>query len=909
MTIPAPTPVFLLPPSVDLLDWGAGQLLERHAPQLPDLSTVTVLVPALPIVQPLRRELARRAGRGLLGPHILTLAGFANARASDGAPLGMLECRLHLAEALSRHRHFFPGQDSARMAEALFSLFEELSASNVDPGSDAAAFAARLQNAYGAKPLAWLSREAQIVQRLWQAFLEQTDRRNPASVYRQRLKDAFNTLNGKEQIYLLGFDRFSRSEAGAIAEALHPGRVELWLQGRLEGHDGEACRVLCQSLGVTPEQICAVGSPSENFPGRLLDAAFSESAPDPAGLPQSVVEACPLHLVEATGPEHEARCVDLAVRQALLDGARDIVVLTQDRRLARRLRALLERAGVPLQDHVGWALSTSRAAAALNSWLDCLDSRFHFRPLLELLKSGFVEIDPQALQHLERDLVYAKNIEGGLEILLDVAQDERLVGLLRKIQSVAALNVPSNHKPDGQGRIRTLIKALQELGLWERFRQDAAGVQLTQVLEQLHVALRRVSLPLDADGFRHLLDRTIESETFVPESRHGPVRLLPLEQSQALRCDVLILAGASRERLPGTLPADPFFNQTVRHELGLPGWTEHRAWTLARLCRVLQAAPRVWITYAAEFPDEPARPSPWLEALEMQAQAWNISLRNSELAHLADHPGTEVATSATPGWPAVPLPHPAPAAPPDLLLAELSASAHQSLLDCPYRFYAGKLLGLRSEQAPDEDPDRSDYGTRVHRILQAFTEPLAGLPAPFTERITVANRAQAQARFEELAEAVFARDLRTHTLALSWTTEFRASIPKLLDWLEQRPAPGTVQAEAKLEQILGPAHLVGRPDRLETYADGTVTVVDYKTGRVPKKADVEAGEDVQLLHYALLDERIRSAEYLPLRDGEKALMLTEPLEALRDEVRQRLESVLARLYTGAALPAQGDENT
>src|SRR5204863_1320866 len=137
-------------------------------------------------------------------------------------------------------------------------------------------------------------------------------------------------------------------------------------------------------------------------------------------------------IVEAGGAEHEARCVDLAVRQALLAGTQDVVVLTQDRRLARRLRALLERAGVPLQDHAGWALSTSRAAAALDAWLECLEGRFRYRPLLDLLKSGFAKVDPEALDRLERRVICGQGIDGGLSALIAAAQSPALETLLKK---------------------------------------------------------------------------------------------------------------------------------------------------------------------------------------------------------------------------------------------------------------------------------------------------------------------------------------------------------------------------------------------------------------------------------------------------------------------------------------------
>jgi ATP-dependent helicase/nuclease subunit B len=99
--------------------------------------------------------------------------------------------------------------------------------------------------------------------------------------------------------------------------------------------------------------------------------------------------------------------------------------------------------------------------------------------------------------------------------------------------------------------------------------------------------------------------------------------------------------------------------------------------------------------------------------------------------------------------------------------------------------------------------------------------------------------------------------------------------------------------------------LTGTADRVETRADGTHAIVDYKTGAVPKKADVEAGEAVQLLHYALLDEQATAVEYLALHKDRKSVSLESGLAALRRALERRLAQVLAALERGAAMPANG----
>ena len=96
-------------------------------------------------------------------------------------------------------------------------------------------------------------------------------------------------------------------------------------------------------------------------------------------------------------------------------------MVTEDRRLARRVRALLERAGIALQDSGGWALSTTSAAAALERWLETVEEDFAHQPLLDVLKSPFVcppqerEAHLASVHRLEQDIILHEQIARGLE--------------------------------------------------------------------------------------------------------------------------------------------------------------------------------------------------------------------------------------------------------------------------------------------------------------------------------------------------------------------------------------------------------------------------------------------------------------------------------------------------------------
>lgn len=890
--LPAPR-LALLPAHADVLAWAAETLAQTCRPQLPDLSSLTLLLPAAAQIPRLRQQLTRHCGP-ILGPNITTLAGFA-AQAKSASTLSSLDCKLILAEALRAHPGAFPGLDAPTLAEALFELFEELSASTPELAQDEARFLARIERGYGAQ-LAQVSGEAKAIHLLWGAYLRDTAGRSPAVAYAQQLRDAFAGLHSHQRLVLIGFDSFSSSEKALLREALAGKQVSVWLQGPLEGRGHKVLIQLARDLGADAA-VLELGNDD-------CARAFDDSG---TPLRQRITSSSPprIQLAAASQTEHEARVVDLAIRQTLLQQNCDIAVVTQDRALARRLRALLERANIPLRDEAGWALSTSSVASSLGHWLDCCDGDFPFRALLNLLKSDFYSgVDPASIDQLEL-AIYAGKVAGGMDRLRKLSEAPKdLLGTL----DAAARLLPPVHGParNGADWSQMLMQSLKALPLWNSWENDAAGAVLIRQLEELHAVLQRQKPRLSWKEFRSMLERLLEVVGFIPEAVESPVRLLTPEQAQGLRCDLLIIAGASAAQFPGKPAAQPVFNHSVHAELGLPHWSGKLELQLARFRSLLHAAPRVLISYAADEDDESAELCPWAEALRVTGLA-SVDLT---LPSLASSKRVEVATPSL-----LPLPHPAPrpALPAELLTRSLSASAHQTLIDCPYKFFASNGLGLRSPREPDEPVSRRDFGERVHNILQAFHQKRPGLPPAFTGKITAERREEIEHCLRLITYAVLAEDLRNRALAQVWLVEINSLIPDLASWMIARSdewplVQSEVDAHLKLDAEL---QLKGRIDRLEDNGNGVHGVVDYKTGGFPGNDAVLNGESVQTTHYALLTEPCENVEYLILERDKKSPkpINGDDLRAASDGVRERLREVFASLRQNAAMPAHGDALT
>lgn len=883
----------LLAPGVSFAHAVSRWILDTHAALAPDLSSLTLVVPQAALAASLRGALLEAAQGALLMPRVVTLADFA---APNRPPASPLACRLRLAEALSRFRFLFEGQTPLRTAEALYALFDELEREAVPLPADEAALEALLQQGYGAPhALPALSREAQIVHRLHQAFQQEIGSAAPAVGQRLALQQALQHWPTGAPLLWIGFDRLSASEAAALRLALATGRAQFITQGRLQGREGAAMRRLFAQLDAVPQQWPASESPLDT----LLDAALAEtgSASERARvLPRAAALPGDLAVVAAADPEHEAQCADLAVREALLAGAQRVVVVSNDRRLARRLRARLERARVPLADRGGWALSTSRAAATLDAWLACAEGDFPLRPLLALLKSGFLPAGADWAAVLEPRAVQA-TMAGGAEHWRGLMQGNEVARFAQLLHAARALPPLGGSQP-AAAQVQGVLDSLQRLGLDTALAADPAGARVLACLHDLATALGGTALKLHWRAFRALLDSALEDASF---TLHAPgphrVQLLTLDQTQGLTADAVILTGATAALFGprGT----PFFNAGVRRELGLPGAAENQALGLHRLRQLLQSAPRVRLLFAPEQPGEEAQPLAALQALMAFAEAAGRPLPfDTALAQRA--PRAEIADDS-------PLPGPgrraAPAAAASLLARPLSAHGHQALIECPYLFHARYSLRLERLKEPDAPVDRSDYGERVHRILHAFESPLEGLPPPWQGPREARHQPEMAAHLRRIAAAVFAPDRAARPLARFWQQAFEAETPWLAQQLGSWPE-ASVRVEVELAALREGWMLRGRADRIDE--EGTRgRVVDYKSGQSPSKGDLAAGEAVQLPHYALLTPGVTAVEYWNLRDAKTVGLADEDLDALLPGIEARLGVLATAIERGAGLPANG----
>ena len=940
--------ITLVPCHEDILAVAARRIIKPSG-SLPDLTRTIVLLPDLQFAPRLRRQLLLQAQHhghdALLGPVITTTEQWL----CEQHPIpqlipGRARRELMLVEVLLQHPDVFKGSNPWQLGASLVSLFDELTLNRVSIPGDLPAFTEQLQRAYGIagdiedtlpEPLGM---EAGIVHRLWKAWhvqLASNDMLDPGLAALQRLAMSRDRQDDY-YYYLVGCDSINAATGEWIAALLAASRAEYIIYPhdyRLDEHHPTPLQTLLQQ---------AAPASSDQPASQCLDAVFrtgTASLTERASAFSKTHAASPLAdrvaVFPANSAEQEARAIDLQVRQWLLDGKQTLAIVTEDRRLARRVRALLERAGITLQDSGGWALSTTSAAAVLERWLETVEEDFAHQPLLDVLKSPFVFPDDDREQlagtvyRLEHDIIRHEKVARGLEryrshikrrqqrLPTRWSQEtaKQLQLLLNRLDQAAdpLRRFPGDAPAKPAVLLEALRDSLEKLGIWAAFEQDPAGQRVIQEWQLLYAAAKHCAIKMRWIEFRAWLGAALEGHDFRPATTDSPVLLLTLQQAQLGQYDGLVIGACDLEHLPARTAKSPFFNDPVRQDLGLPVWPERYAEQLQRFRRLLESAPRILLTRHQQANGEMRMPGPWLEALQTFHQlAWQDDLVSHQLERLLQEPATQVH-----GDNPLPVPqpqgYPRPTLPATLLPERLSVSAHRHLIDCPYKFFAACGLQLKPREEIKEAFEKAEYGQLVHRALELFHQGGDGYPGPFPEALTTANQQAAITLLEQISDSIFSRELEDNFEHRAWLRRWRVLIPDYITWQIKHQANwhfSAAEQQASLE-LPGDRTLHGRLDRIDTGKEGA-DILDYKTGRAPKQEAVDSGEDVQLSSYALLSTTLPArVEYLQV-DGKVrsgASLEGAALATLAGGVKQRLIAVLDAIEAGAALPAWGDADS
>jgi ATP-dependent helicase/nuclease subunit B len=671
-----------------------------------------------------------------------------------------------------------------------------------------------------------------------------------------------------------------------------------------------------------------------------------------------VLVAC----VDAEDEAQQAAAQVLAeVNRARAVGATDpVALIALDRSLIRRVRAMLEGAGAQIADETGWRLSTTRAAAVLSRLIQASHPRATTDDLLDWLKSGWLNwpLDADAgVQTSPRpEGVTLAQAAGQLEVWcrrhgmlgawsLQVPPADLPVNhaqALRNTQPMPQL-VPEGRqalpasaaalwrwasqavsplqamwtakRPSLHEWLEALSMALASSGSLVALQADAAGELALQSLRMHSPAEAGEAGPswqglssqtrLDGTSFLRWVGTVLEGTTFRPAAPVAApdVVITPMARAVLRPFHAIVLPGSDERQLGSIASQTGWLGTRLREAMDLATPQSLRAsqWDALQL---LMTRSGVICLYRQTQGSEPLEPSAWLERWGKQAGVPIGAQADARLPRLVAHQP-------------VPAPLPSLSGHDWALPERVTATSYEALRQCPYRFFATSVLGLREQEELDEGLDRSDYGNWLHEVLRHFHAQRQGQLAISTEPDDV------RSWLASAAAVIKAMGLDRDSQR-PYFLPFQADLDHLalayVRWLRTHEDAGwalqDVEVVAQHDLPVGEAvsvQLHGQLDRVDArHADGQRQqfVLDYKTGSLERlKAKVAVpDEDTQLAFYAALSDPQWpvSAAYLHLDASGVTQVDHADVERSAQALLEGLSRDWMRLHQGAAMPALGE---
>jgi ATP-dependent helicase/nuclease subunit B len=599
------------------------------------------------------------------------------------------------------------------------------------------------------------------------------------------------------------------------------GEVERWRFGG--GRDAPAVRSRAIANAMTP-------------------ASFSAKW---QGLPASERRLTGVRALELADPAEEAQAIAIAMREALETPERTAALVTPDRNLARRVSAHLARWGIVADDSAGRPLSQTAPGAFLIALANAAAEQFAPVPLLALLKH------PLAMQG---------------EARLDWLEGARRLDLaLRGPRPPAGLKGISEHLADRSGRDRDLREAAsywwQDVAPLLRpierlFRQDhASPAAMLGALREVASSLAgdalwsgpagRAAADLFAaaepaallgpgrarpSSLPSLIEQLMEGVAVRPPyGQHPRIFIWGLIEARLQQADLMILAGLNEGSWPQLPTPDPWLAPRLRHEFGLPS-LERRIGLAAHDFAEALGGRQVLVTRARRDARAPAIASRFWLRLEAMTGGLTRSPLHRRWARALDRPDAYS-----------PAGRPAPRPPISQRPRSISVTEVDRLKADPFAFYARKMLRLAPLDEVDADPGAAWRGSAVHSILEAWMKEDDCEPD----------------RLRPRAETLLAQSSAHPLMRALWQPRLLDAIDWIVEQVSANRAEGRrpLRAEAWGTAEIAGVTLQGMADRIDRRADGSLAIVDDKTGTPPGARAVAEGYSMQLGLLGLIAER------------------------------------------------------
>ena len=873
-----------VPFGIDLSDATAELVLSKCDHNPLNVSKTTLLLPNNRAVKAITEAFVRRSKSGLLLPRMVAIGDLAldealgpmlDPMADDASILpviGSAERLMLLAQLVTKYRpadQFLSPAEALRLARQLIEMIDELEIEQVGLDSiKGIEIDADLQSH-------WQSSYGQLMQTLpvyraalaARQLLGPSERRN---ILLDRLSTRLRETPDQDLFVAAGITTSAKAVARVLSSIAKLPQGMIILPGvdldmpeaqwqALGPHEkaGDASKpprshethpqfhlkLLLDRMGIGRseiEPICRAQVDAVQRAATINDVfCLADETANWGALPAKRKQLACVVLLEASDSAEEARAIAIKVREALEIAGLRISVVTPDRELAIRVAAQLRRWNINVDDSAGTPLLQTPHGTLILALAEGLANRFSPVSLLGIAKHPLVYAGDDRLKWLEmtrrldlklRGPVSGKGLDAVTTLLAsskrpDAELSEYWIALKSRLAELENLNGWSLH--DILAAIQNVAGSLTQNGVWK----GATGRQLSMLWEEFTACDLTAMGRVDRAAVPAILSEIFGRDVVRPPyGGHPRVSIYGLLEARMQQADLIICGGLNEGTWPQIAQPDPWLAPAIRRHLGLATLDRNIGLSAHDLSTAL-GAKDVMLTRSKRDRSGPTVASRFL--LRIKALLGEqLAFETPTLAGLIDQPSKRVDFAKRP--------KPSPSA--EQRLVDLSVTDFDQLKSDPYSFYAKRILGLKSLEPVDAEPSYAWRGTLVHDVLEKwFIEDQCDPDRLIERAASLLNNQMLDPTMRALWQPRMAEGLR-------W-------IANETQRLQEDEGRKLLVAERSGTIELSGVAIKGRADRIDQLADGTLAIIDYKTGGAPKRKQATAGFAMQLGLVGLMAER------------------------------------------------------
>ncbi len=550
------------------------------------------------------------------------------------------------------------------------------------------------------------------------------------------------------------------------------------------------------------------------------------------------------------GIREEAGVIALMMRAQLENPGKTAALVTPDRMLARQVAGELKRWNIDIDDSAGTPLFNTAPGIYLRLVVEMVSEKMAPVALMSALKHpllaagkniGDFRSNVRKFEHqCLRGVRPAPGLDG-IDLLLkhESAADDRLSEWWKDLRVIIEPfeTLFSHEKVTFSEMVTAHIEMAEALAATDEMPgakllwKGDAGEEAAKLIEELLDAAPYMR-NFKADQYAALFEQFMSNVTVRRKyGQHPRLNIWGPLEARLQHADLMVLSGLNEGVWPPEPSADPWMSRPMRRDFGLPG-LEQKIGLSAHDFVQTASAENVVITRSEKQDGTPTVKSRWLGRLHAiigndhhreESERWLSWYR------MIDQPERMIEISP-----------PSPKPPVEARPRKLSVTRIQLWMQDPYSLYAKKILRLEKLEELDQDPGAIDKGIMIHEILEDFMSRYKDhLPD------------DAEARLVDIARKYFKEAIDKPTVRAFWWPRFK----QIAKWFieterERRTTIKTLETEITGTIDLHPAGgkftLSATADRIDQFSDGSLSIIDYKTGKPPTLRSLKAGYAPQL---------------------------------------------------------------